>query len=368
MTDVGALHLSYILASHEPPDRLLKHVPPPKPGHQVQLLEAYDNESGCQGLIYLPNGNVSNPGHRVLELCESARQFLLDDDQMTQSPHYSHTKFRRSPSVRKTSTTNPNPSVSTLGPRRRSGTKGEHEELTQSEVVYVELDRARSRIQGNTLKDIGLQSNDLWRTALRMLAMCRILCPPKPPRKDEVQVPKMEGEELRPLQPVKEPAQPANHPVQHPSDITFPALYKPRSKPFIGYLDPWTPPLAPKSPNLPLTPQTKKQSLKLKTTTPSPFSVATTPTAASPKTFTLPTVSYRTDLPNGLPEKVWSCIMVECLGADRFMSRNQQHAVLSWAVDRRTLTKEMESLGKPESAQIWKVLEGMGCLAYEGDF
>ncbi|KAL8779493.1 MAG: hypothetical protein Q9213_006905 [Squamulea squamosa] len=360
MTDVGALHLSYILASHHPPDRLLKQVPSPKPGHQVQLLEAYDNESGCQGLIYLPNSNISNPGHRILELCESARQFLLDDGQMAQSPHYSQTNFRRSPSVRTASTTQSSPSVSTSGPRRRSGTKGEHEDLTESEAVHVELDRARSRIQGNTLRDVGLQSNDLWRTALRMLAICRILCPPNPPHKDGVQIPKAEEEQLRPLQPVQEPAQP-------PSDITFPALPKPRSKPFIGYLDPWASPLAPKSPNLPLTPQTKKQSLKLKSTTPSPFPIATTPTAVSPKTSTLPIVPYRSDLPYGLPEKAWSCIMVEYLGADRFMSRNQQHAVVSWAVDRRTLAKEMESLGKPESAQIWKVLEGMGCLAYEGD-
>ncbi len=53
--------------------------------------------------------------------------------------------------------------------------------------------------------------------------------------------------------------------------------------------------------------------------------------------------------------------------ADRFMTRNQQCNVLRWATDRRTLGKELESLGKPESAQIWKVLDGMGCLAYEGD-
>lgn len=49
------------------------------------------------------------------------------------------------------------------------------------------------------------------------------------------------------------------------------------------------------------------------------------------------------------------------------MGRTQQSNVLRWAVDRRTLARELESLGKPESAQIWKVLDGMGCLAYEVD-
>ncbi|KAL8682355.1 MAG: hypothetical protein Q9224_006788, partial [Gallowayella concinna] len=141
-----------------------------------------------------------------------------------------------------------------------------------------------------------------------------------------------------------------------------------RTKSFVGYLDPWAPPLAAKSPNLPITPQTKKQQLKIKTTTPSSLPAATTsPTAVSPKTRTLHVISYRSDLPHGLPEHTWACIIGQHLSADRYMSRNQQRNVLRWAVDRKALGKEMESLGKPESAQIWKVLEGMGCLAFDGD-
>ncbi|KAL8907007.1 MAG: hypothetical protein Q9171_006031 [Xanthocarpia ochracea] len=362
LTDAGALHLSYVIACHHAPDRLLKQVPPPRPGHQAQLLETYDNESGCRGLIYLPNDNVSISGRRILELSESVRQFLLDDDRPAESPDYAQIHFGRRPSARKTSITQPSPAISVSGSRRRSGTKGEQEEFTGSEAIHVELDRARSRIQGNTLKELGVQSNDLWRISLRMLGICRILCPPKPPRKEEAQVPKAEEEHLSPLQPAKDPAQIAN-------DTAFPALPKARTKPFVGYLDPWAPPLAPKGPDLPLTPQTKKQTLKIKTTTPSPFSVATTsPMAVSPKSSALSAQPYRTDLPQGLPESVWARIVGEYLGADRFLSRYQQRAVLRWAVDRRTLAKEMESLGKPESAQIWKVLEGMGCLAYQGDY
>ena len=34
-------------------------------------------------------------------------------------------------------------------------------------------------------------------------------------------------------------------------------------------------------------------------------------------------------------------------------------------MDRRTLSQEKESLGKLKSAQIWKVLDATGCLAYE---
>ena len=57
--------------------------------------------------------------------------------------------------------------------------------------------------------------------------------------------------------------------------------------------------------------------------------------------------------------------MVVAAGAEDVMSEAQQRSVLRWAMDRGTLSKERESLGLKESAQIWKVLEGMECLAYE---
>ena len=366
MTDAAALQLSYVLACHHAPDRLLKQVPPPKPGHQVQLLDAYDNDTGCHGLVYLPNDQISSPGHRMLELSESARQLLLDDDRPAQSPDFSQIQFRKSPSNRNPSTTHSSPSVSVSGSRRRSGTRGEQQELSADEAVQSELDRARSRIQGNILKDVGVRSNDLWRTALGMLSMCRILCPLKPPPQDEVQIAKAEEVLCNPSPPIQDPAQAA-------SDSAFPALPKARTKPFIGYLDPWVPlaPLASKSPNIPITPQSKKHILKIKTTTPSPLpnttTTTTSPTVVSPKTGALSVQPYRSDLPHGLPQKAWAHIMGGYLAADRFMSRDQQRNALRWAVDRKTLAKEMDSLGKPESAQIWKVLEGMGCLAYEGD-
>ncbi|KAL8684081.1 MAG: hypothetical protein Q9224_006633, partial [Gallowayella concinna] len=213
ITDAGALHLSYVLACHHAPDRLLKHVPPPRPGHQTQLLDAYDNETGCLGIVYLPNDHITSPGHRILELCESARQSLVANDRSSQSPGFSHGESKRTSTTRKASVTHPNVSVTASGSRRRSGTKGEHGELTGNEAICIELDRARSRVQGNTLKEVGVQSNDLWRTALRMLGICRLLCPA---RKEEIHASNLEEETLSPRQPVKDPE--------------FPALPKARTK------------------------------------------------------------------------------------------------------------------------------------------
>ncbi|KAL9027264.1 MAG: hypothetical protein Q9196_004190 [Gyalolechia fulgens] len=349
MTDAGALHLSYIISCHHHPDRLLRYVPPARSSQHIQQLDVYDHKTGCHGIIYLPNENVSSPCLKLLELCEGARFSLLDDDRPAASSEAFHTHVRKTSSGRKTSTTYSSHATIPAGARRRSGTKGKYEDLADSQAVYAELDRARSRIQGNVLKDVGPRSNDLWRTALQMLGLCRMLCPL---RNDD------------PPPPTAPVANERNHSSAHPVD--FPTLPKANGRPFVGYLDPFAPPPAAKNPNMPNTPKAKKQAPKLKTATPSPLSITTSPTTASPGAFVLPSRPYRSHLPFALPEEAWARIMGLHVGADRFMSTSQQRNVLRWAIARRTLAKELESLGKPESAQIWKVLDGMGCLAYEG--
>ncbi|KAI4193407.1 MAG: hypothetical protein LQ350_008334 [Teloschistes chrysophthalmus] len=351
MHDAEALHLSYVLSRHHHPDTLLKYVPSTKASQHLQQMDHYDNETGCQGIIYLPNDGFSGPGFKMLEFSENARSFLVDDDRPPSSPALSRTRERTTSISRKFSATHAGSTVAAIGARRPSGTKAEMDDLTDTEAVQIELDRARSRIQGETLKEAGVQTNDLWRTALRMLVICRNL---RTSQGDHTQA-----------QPTPE-AKP-NPPLTSP-ELNSPTLPKP-FKPFVGYLDPHAPPLAAKgTTQQPSTPISKKPPPKLKTATPSPSSRATTsPTSISPKTGTFDTKPYRSDLAKGLPEEIWARIIGDCLEAHRFMSERQQRAVLRCAVDRGTLAREMESLGKPESVQIWKVLEGMGCLAYESD-
>ena len=86
------------------------------------------------------------------------------------------------------------------------------------------------------------------------------------------------------------------------------------------------------------------------------------PRELSPKE---PPRPYRTELPSGFSEDIWRRITASVTGAEGILSETQQLAVLRWALDRKTLTQEMELLGKPKSAQIWKVLDSTGCLAYE---
>ncbi|KAL9582943.1 MAG: hypothetical protein Q9212_003009 [Teloschistes hypoglaucus] len=351
MHDAGALHLSYVLSRHHSPDTLLKYVPSTKASQHLQQMDHYDNETGCQGIIYLPNDGLSGPGFKMLDISENTRSPLVDDDRPPSSPALFRTRQRTTSISRKFSATHAGSTVAATGARWPSGTKGEMDDLTDTEAIQIELDRARSRIQGETLKDVGVQSNDLWRTTLRMLVACRNL---RASLGDHTQA-----------QPTPE-AKPKSPPPT--TDLNSSTLPKP-FKPFVGYLDPHAPPFAAKgTTQQPSTPKSKKPLPKLKTTTPSPFSRTTTsPTSISPKTGTFDAKPYRTDLAKGLPEEIWARIVGDCLEARRFMSERQQQAVLRWAVDRATLAREMESLGKPESVQIWKVLEGMGCLAYESD-
>lgn len=70
-------------------------------------------------------------------------------------------------------------------------------------------------------------------------------------------------------------------------------------------------------------------------------------------------------LAGNLPKRVWQRIVAFAAVAHDILSEEQQKSVVQYAQDRRTLVAEMEVLGKPESVQIWRTLEGMGCLAYE---
>lgn len=47
------------------------------------------------------------------------------------------------------------------------------------------------------------------------------------------------------------------------------------------------------------------------------------------------------------------------------LSERQVKNVIHWGRDRETLATEAEVLGKPGSVQMWRVLDGMGCLSYD---
>ena len=109
--------------------------------------------------MYYPNISLGNTGMKVLELAELVRRNLLEE-------------------------------LDPDSPETRP------EEGTYS-IASLELDRARSRIQGNTLRDHGSRGNNLWHTALRMLCLGRVICHTRrqqpTPRSDENKSPFQNG-------------------------------------------------------------------------------------------------------------------------------------------------------------------------------
>ncbi|MCJ1246378.1 hypothetical protein MMC30_003585 [Trapelia coarctata] len=352
MTDACALYLSYIIACHDTPHRLLEHVPPAKAGLPAQQLEAYDQIPGCQGIIYRPNDGIGGAGTKVLELAEHDRRGSLMD--ITEEPGYEDGDASVSPAsvTRRGSEARLPESPQKAAQRRRNTiwTGSFDESNSPSDTTNSsELNRARSRIQGDSLRDLGLRSNDLWCVSLKMLAVARIVL--LEPKKKQVS-------------PLRIDSRSADTPKSLLSSSNS-------ARTAAGRLPSLSIPLAPGNPNhlmFPKLPQRRKESIV------SP-SLVMTPAAppAVEKTHELPvrpkplkkSLSYRTQLLGELDESTWGRIVSLACGGVGIVSKDQSVAVVRWARDRGSLEREMEALGKAESAQIWRVLEGMGCLAYE---
>lgn len=195
------------------------------------------------------------------------------------------------------------------------------------------MDRARSRIQGDTIRDAGQQSDDLWRASLEMLSVARSIL-----------------------------LKPEMYETCNPGYRTTKSANESRAGQALAATRSGLMPLAAANPNQPIIlrmPQHRKIGL------PQPEIIAPLAKPLLQPSKLAPGRRYRSTLKGGLAEETWARILALAVDAECVLDDKQQLSVLRWAMERGTLVREMESLGKPESAQIWKVLEGMGCLAYE---
>ena len=369
MTDICALHLSYLIAHHHKPSQLLARVPPAKAGLHAQQLLEYDTQSQCQGIIYVPNATLGNTGLKVLELADTIRDMSMDgtadeDAEGLHIPRKSSTIPRRASNFHCTA-----PLVSSSN-RRQSLTSAE--DILQAEKAIsaqnmTSLDRARSRIQGDALQEAGPLSNDLWRVALKVLCLGRDIQvqekkepPPVPKAKAPViKTLSVPGPRLKSLT-IKSPM-----PLTSERDANRPVV-------------PWGK-FSQKSSSIPqslnISPTSSQQVTfggREKVPPVDPRNIRIQPlvhTAAPSRAVSLSAKNkiYQTRLPCGFSEDVWRRIIGLAAGADGIMSEDQQRSMLSWAMNRKTLSKESEILGLTLASQIWRVLEGTRCLTYDMD-
>ena len=349
MDDNCARHLSYIVENHNSSHQLLHHVPPAKAGLPAQQLEAYDQITGCNGIIYRPNTALGSAGTKVLELAELARKGTSAEPIIQANSQEVNVSGSSVGTGRRGSDARLNQSPLTLvNPRRSIVSVDAAEQSNHTASRANELHRARSRIEGDVLRDVGPQSDDLWRSSLKMLSVSRTLL--LEPNKSHEIVSKGKNR--------KSARKPLLSNPSYAMKTAFPRL-------------PLSTPLTPGNPNQPIIlklPYGRKESLDHSDLKPLRAVLRTEPIVTEPPAMLLPPnndSAYQSLLPGGLDERLWARIISLACGCTGILNAEQALAVVRWSRDRASLQREMEALGKAESAQVWRVLEGMGCLAYE---
>lgn len=344
LSDKAALFLSYILPVHPTPDHLLRYLPPARPGFQAEILDRYDHFSGCSGIVYQKNEQFTSMGLKVLELAEHIR-----DTALTPAP-----TFPRSKHISDT----PSTPLTPLKLRRESLFSLSHSPYTNcGSGTAVELERARSKIQGALLKDSGTGSIEVWRTALRMLATSRTILFDKGNigseyfsfggRSSHYNSPTRPG--FNPFGPVPfrlhasylTNAQNAHFQQHHPHTLDVPA---------------WD------GPNLATVGDSTPR--KDSSDPPSPTRIVF---SSSVKAFEQEEDQQKRpkDLPGNLPEDIWVQIIALATDPKDILSAKQRRNVVGWARTSDTLERERELAGKPKPVQVWRLLEGLECLGCE---
>ncbi|KAL1652232.1 hypothetical protein SLS58_000359 [Diplodia intermedia] len=331
MTDAGALFFSYILQRHFYPQQLMC---PLKPGPQAAQLDEYRHRNHCWGLVYLPNENLTDTGLRLLGKAEDARSDftgIVDDHGLSESIG----SFEMVDAKQANSGLRRASNASSL--RKRSDSAAEP---GKKHAIALDIENYRKKIQRNILEELGYDSIDLWRCAVKMLTYAKVLVLGHE-QGDDSPLPQVDRAD--PIMQMMQTHLFACHMTAIPSAHGDPVLAVTGTTPEFTQLDldAW--------PSLP-TPASK----------------------SAPQRTTIP-VAIReengyerdSDLLGEIPEHVWKDILVQAAGGHQILSNAQQTAIVGYARDRTTVTLEKSELGKPRPFKLWWILERMGCLAYE---
>lgn len=367
MTETCALHLSYIVENHHSTQQLVARVPAAKAGMSAQQLAAYDNDYPCRGIVYHPNSALATTGTRVLELAELRRDTQFGEGNgVILGSCLPESQDQDLPSRKSLDA-----SSHATGFRRR---QSNHKRFPGEESA--DLDRARTRIQGNTLHEAGVRSNELWSAALKMLVLGRDLqCPTKnrppilAPSKPASETPKMAAEKGPIVKTLTIPGYVKPNivkplPPSRPTDCARPPT-------LLGDFPPLKP-LTVKDPNqsinsrgLPSRKKSESTPQKLNTVNAMVWHETAEPVEGK-RPLRIERV-YRSELPCGFSSDAWRRILGYFADVNGILTADQQKSILRYAMDRKTLVNEREVLGLTVAAQIWRILDATGCLTYELD-
>lgn len=148
LTTGAAIHLTSMILAHRGPEQLLQYLPPGK------MPPLPDIGGRCNGLIWLPNGDLSDLGHRMLDSAETLRQFASE---MHPEEDQAHREGKL--------------------PRDLEGVNlmDFMEQRRQHAKLNVEYTRIIKRARIEALRAEGVHAAELWSTALQMITTSRML-------------------------------------------------------------------------------------------------------------------------------------------------------------------------------------------------
>jgi len=259
-----------------------------------------------------------------------------------------------------------------------------HQSLTTDE----EYESLRRKVQRAIIEEKGAHNVQLWGVSLKLLSYARILVedvkkesfkapldivrtPDSSPRRNR----SLSGAHLTPHSaPTPQSVHAKPHPVYATPQPTYASKLILNTNVFSSTALPLTAflrhPITTPSPRQTQT-GTRRQSSSNNTSSPScstktDFNTPRSSTVASSVDIS----PYKADpeplrFVGRLPEKVWVRVFAHMADPRGSLSDSQIERIVEFAKDRATLASEVEALGKPDSVQIWKVLDGMGSLAYD---
>ena len=334
----------------------MTRVPKAKAGPPLQQLEYYDLScKDCEGIVYLPNTSLTSAGIKVLKIAERVRR-----EAFQYATHREATSSPQSPlqTAHRVSDAPMTPQYPrSNGHQRVSSASKSSDHSSPSQPTTSEIHQARSRIQGDILRDRGPQANELWHCSLKMLSIARaVLLKPS-------------GLQESPSGYLR------NHLPERPDALTLSQLNLAVLNLGAGNDAPPSP-LSPGQATPVIIPNLHQR--RARTDSSTMYSMTMTPVALAPPNSVasrqeaksgakpLPTLGgYRSQLFGGLSKVLWSRIFGLVVDPRDVVSESQRQRIANWGGDRGTLEREREFLGKVQAQQIWRVLEDLECLEYE---
>lgn len=330
ITNAASLWLSYILEAQT----RIRHT-------LARLAEDVDApaDGGPSSIIYLPDKTLSATAEKMLShfaikpaaSSGSEHSALKDTDTNGSTVKYTPSahRFRKQ-----------NMHAMMLAQNRDAS--------EQQHITAEELDSMRRKFQRAIIEDAGATSVELWRCALRMLNLVRCT---------------MAG-----YQPISRfpalHARPASDP-EHRLDTNAPAAHA-RKSTYASKLSEASSPTAESTLVIPgVSVKHMPPSASRQRTSRHDSAVSSSFTDAQAQLDTAQPPHNDPPMIGPLPAQAWEKVLTHLADPTGILSERQRRAIVAWGSNRDTLASEAEILGKPASVQIWHVLDGMDCLAYD---